>query len=273
MRRVLAIAMVLGGCGGLKGLTSDESALVSDNDDASDTEDGVETGIEEGLSGSAPDDPSTAPDPATPMTTLADSLRANAPRFFTPAGCLTIVVSGNTATATFDHCTGPWRKHTYDGVVVTTWTASPGKLVVTHHAAGFRLDGATLDHDATIESTRSGDLVTRHRSGTTVGKTRLGRAIDRSFDFTAVWDGAARCISRDGVASTTVGARSFDATVTGYRRCGVGSLGCPESGTITLSASGPLRTLTLSIEFPGGREVNITRPNGEEVTRELVCNP
>ena len=58
-------------------------------------------------------------------------------------------------------------------------------------------------------------------------------------------------------------------TLTDYERCGIGQLGCPSSGTITVSNG----TATLTIEFPGGAQMIVTRPNGTEVVRSLLCIP
>src|SRR5678816_3794240 len=169
MRRAGLVALFLtGGCGGVGALSSSESALVSDSEEVDDSEDSIETGVEEPLSGASADDPG-AVDPATDTTQLDVRIRTNPGRWFTPAGCIVTTISGNTATSVFTNCTGPLGLHTFNGTVVSTWTLAPGMLTVTHSASGFQVDSATFDHDATIVYTKSGTLYSRHRSGNTSG--------------------------------------------------------------------------------------------------------
>ena len=72
----------------------------------------------------------------------------------------------------------------------------------------------------------------------------------------------------------TLTGNQFSHSITGYKRCGIGDLGCPESGTIVLErtkASGVSASVT--IEFLGGREYTVTGPKGGKVTRALACIP
>ena len=89
--------------------------------------------------------------------------------------------------------------------------------------------------------------------------------------FIATFDTSTRCVTRDGTATTSIGGRSFSRTVEDYERCGIGRLGCPESGKVTLSRTKGGETLSLTIEFNGGRSYTVTRPNGTEIDRQLVC--
>ncbi len=173
----------------------------------------------------------------------------------------------------FTNCKGPLGLHTYNGTVVSTWTFGTDMLTVTHQATGFKVDAATLDHNATIVYTLSGTTYSRHRSGTTSGTTGSGETIDHTFDYTATYDSSSKCVTRDGSSSGTLGGREFSASISNYERCGIGELGCPKSGTITLSREKPLPQLSLSLTFPGGATVDVTRPSGVEVQYPLLCNP
>jgi hypothetical protein len=273
MRRATLIALFLAaGCGGADGLNNSESALVTDNDTASSTDDAVETGVEEPLSGSDPSDPGAV----DPSSTAADQLakvKTNSGRWFTPAGCIVTTITGNTAVSVFTNCTGPLGQHTFNGTVTSTWTFATDMLTVTHDATGFKIDNATVDHTATIVYTKSGTSYSRHRTASTTGTTGNGESLSLSVDFTASYDSSSKCITRDGTASASIGSRQYSASVTGYQRCGVGDLGCPKSGTVTLARENPLPALSLSLKFPGGATVDITKPDGQQITRGLICIP
>lgn len=260
---VLASAFVLASCGG--GLTASQSALVDDSIDEGEVSEDVEVGIEESLSGGAPTNP--AVDPAE--TDPASVARTNAGLFFKPAGCLTSTVNGTTVTHVFVGCTGPWGFSTFDGTVTSTWSTSGG-LHVTHKATGFKLNGATVNHDSSVNYTKSGTVYSRTRTGTTSGTTSKGKAFSRSFDHTATWDPAAACVTRDGSVEASLDGRSYSATISDYKRCGVGRLGCPSSGTFTLERTNP--AVSLSIDFLGGTQMRITLPGGRTVERSLICD-
>jgi hypothetical protein len=267
------IAVFLSGCGGVgvAGLSSSESALVEDSDDVDTNDDAVESGVEDPLSGSDTSSPG-ALDPAATMATQITAVRTNPGKFFMPAGCIVTTISGNVATSVFTNCTGPLGQHTFNGTVTSTWTFAPGSLTVTHSTSNFKIDNASVTHDATIEYSKSGTTYTRHRSGHTTAITARGETLDHTFDTTVSYDPTTRCVTRDGSSMATIGSRKLSRTITGYERCGVGELGCPQSGTLTLSRTN-LVTLTLTLSFPGGAKVDITRPNGTEVTRPLICIP
>jgi hypothetical protein len=265
------IALFLaGGCGGV-GLSSSESALVSDSNEVDDSNDTIETGVEEPLSSAGADDPG-AVDPTTTQAQLDVKLKANPGLWFKPAGCIVTTISGNTATSVFTNCTGPLGLHTFNGTVTSTWTFAPNMLTVTHSARGFQIDKATFDHDATIEYTKNGTVYSRHRSGNTSGTTLAGNALNHSFDYTASYDSAAKCITRDGSSNGSLGGLAFSRSIKGYERCGIGEWGCPKSGTITLSRTMPAPELSLSLDFPGGAKVDVTRPNGTTAEYNLICN-
>ena len=104
----------------------------------------------------------------------------------------------------------------------------------------------------------------------TSGTTAKGKDITHQANFKTTYDTAAKCLTRDGSAETTIGGRSYERVIDGYKRCGIGDLGCPESGTITLSRT-KTETLTLTITFEGGTAYTVTRPNGKKIERNLIC--
>ncbi len=277
MKRATLIGLFLAGCGGAGALGSNEAALVSDSETTDSTDDSVESGIEEPLSGSDPTNPG-AVDPTASASDQLNNIRTNPGKWFTPAGCITTTISDETATSAtatsvFVNCKGPLLLHTYNGTVVSTWSFAAGALTVTHQATGFKVDNASLDHSATIVYTLSGTTFARHRSGTTSGTAGDGEPINHAFDYTATYDPATRCLTRAGSSSATLGDRQFSASITGYERCGIGDLGCPKSGTVMLSRVAPAPSETLKLQFPGGTAVDVTLPDGVTIVRNLICNP
>ena len=254
-------------------LGTDEALLVSDDSDAQDTDDTMESGVEEPLSGADPTDPGTPADGADDATLLA-KIKTNPGKWFKPAGCITTTLAGNVATHVFDGCSGPYGLANFTGTVTSTYVRGNGTLTITHEATGFKANGAQISGKRVVVYTKSGAVISKHRTGDWTGTTKNGKAFSHTADFTATWDAAAKCITRDGSAQTTIAAREFSHSITGYKRCGIGALGCPESGTIVLErtkASGVSASVT--IEFLGGREYTVTGPKGGKVTRALVCNP
>ncbi len=145
--------------------------------------------------------------------------------------------------------------------------------MITHEANGFTANGATITGSRVVVYTRAGTVITKARTGNWSGTTAKSKPITHQANFVTTYDVATKCITRDGSAQTTIGGRSYERSIDGFKRCGIGRGGCPVSGTITLSRTKSDDTLSLSIEFLGGQSYNVTRPNGREVTRTLVCNP
>src|SRR5262245_12746565 len=78
-------------------LGSSESQLVEDDSEAADTDDDLEAGIDEPLSGATEAEPGTPADGASDDEVL-EKVRVNAGRFFKPAGCVTSTRDGDTIT-------------------------------------------------------------------------------------------------------------------------------------------------------------------------------
>ncbi len=254
-------------------LGTDEALLVADNSEAQDEDETMESAVEEPLSGADPADPGSPADGADDAELLG-KIKTNPGKWFKPAGCITTTLAGNVATHVFNNCSGPYGLANFTGTVTTTYVRGSGSLTVTHEATGFKANGATRSGKRVVVYTKSGSVITRHRTGEWTGTTKNGKAFAHNADFTATWDAATKCITRDGSAQTTIASREFSHSITGYKRCGIGNLGCPESGTIVLErtkASGTSASVT--IEFLGGRDYTVTGPRGGKVTRSLVCNP
>lgn len=250
-------------------LGSAESQLMKDDDEANAADEDLEQGLDEPLSGATPLDPGAPADGAD----LMEKVRKNPGLFFQPAGCITTTIAGNVATHVFAGCTGPHGMVSFNGTVTSTYAPEAGKLTVTHAASDFKINGATISGSRVVVYTRAAGVITKDRTGSWSGQTAKGAAISHEAHFVTSYDSNTRCITRDGSAETSVGGRSFSRSIEGFKRCGIGRLGCPDGGKVVLSASGPNRSGSLSIEFLGGRHYTVILPSGRELNRLLVCNP
>jgi hypothetical protein len=256
---------------GAESLGTSESQLVEDDAESDDTDADAEAGLDEPLSGATPTDPSSPAEGAS-AEDIAAKVKANAGKFFQPAGCITSELAGNVAKHVFKGCSGPWGLAGFDGEVTSTYSFADGKLTVTHAFAGFKANGASLTGTRVVTYAKEGTKIVRTRTGEWSGTTKKGREITHKASFVATWDPTTKCVERDGAAQTTVGAKSFDRTLTDYKRCGIGKGGCPQSGTLALSRTKSGDSVSLTIEYLGGTAYRVTRPNGTQVERRLVCN-
>lgn len=265
----LALVTVIG-CGGRRsgpeteGLGSEASALVEDNTEVDETEGDLEDGVEEPLSGAPLGD---EVDATLDADSLAEKARTNPGIFFKPAGCIESTRTGSVVTHVFKGCTGPHGLVSFNGTVTSTWTKIANGARVVHAAKGFAINGATVDHSVTIDYTKIDGVYTKTRKGSSTGTTAKGRPIAHTADYVTKFDANTKCIKRDGSSQTTIGARSYSRSIKGYERCGIGSFGCPNSGTITLDTP----RLDVSLAFPGGAVVDIT-VNGKSYRRGLLCS-
>lgn len=251
-------------------LGTNESLLVADNEEAEQVEEDSEAGLDEPLSGAEQADPGSPAD-ATDEAAFMEKVKTNPGRWFKPAGCITTTIAGNVATHVFKDCTGPYGLASFNGTVTSTYVRGSGSLTITHEASGFAINGATVSGKRVVVYSKSGTVITKKRTGSWSGTTKRGKAFSHDADFTVTWDPAAKCVTRDGSASTTVGAREFSRTIDGYKRCGIGNLGCPESGKIVLSRTKGDQTASVTIEFLGGRQYTVTGSGGRTAKGVLVC--
>lgn len=254
----------------LGSLGSSESQLVADDSEATETDEDLDVGLDEPLSGATPADPGSPADGATDADVMA-KVKSNPGLFFQPAGCITTTIENNVATHVFKGCTGPYGMAKFDGTVTSTYVREAGKLTVTHEASGFSINGATISGKRVVVYSRAGTTITKNRTGAWSGTTAKGNPISHDASFVTTYDAATKCIRRDGSATTSIGGRSFERSIEDYERCGIGRLGCPESGKVVLSRTKDGESLSLTIEFLGGRDYRVTRPNGTQVQRQLVC--
>lgn len=254
-------------------LGTDEAQLVADNAETQEEDDTMESGVEEPLSGADPSDPGTPADGADDAELLA-KIKTNPGKWFKPAGCIETTLAGNVATHLFKGCSGPYGLANFTGTVTSTYVRGNGSLTITHEATGFKANGASVSGTRVVVYTKAGSIITKHRTGNWTGTTKNGKDFAHTADFTATWDSSTKCITRDGTSTRTVGGRELSFSIAGYKRCGIGDLGCPVSGEIVLERTKPSGVSgSVTIDFLGGRDYTITGPKGGKVTRALVCNP
>jgi hypothetical protein len=249
-----------------------EELLVSDNSEVDDQDETLESAVEEPLSGADPSDPG-APAEGTDDADLLAKVKLNPGKWFKPAGCIVTTLTGNVAKHEMKDCSGPYGLASFTGTVTSTYVRAAGTLTITHEATGFKANGATISGKRVVVYTRNGTVITKHRTGAWTGTTKKGKDFSHDADFTATYDMATKCITRDGSAQTSVAAREFSRSIAGFKRCGVGSLGCPQSGEIVLSRTKGGDTASVTIDFLGGRDYTVTGPKGKTIAGKLVCNP
>lgn len=252
-------------------LGTNESQLVEDDSEAADQDESLESGVEEPLSGADPADPGAPAEGADDADLLA-KVKGNPGKWFKPAGCITTTLAANVATHVFAGCTGPYGLVSFNGTVTSTYVRAGGTLTITHEATGFKANGAAVSGKRVVVYSKNGTVVTKHRTGEWTGTTKNGKPFTHDADFTSTWDSATKCVTRDGSAQTTVASREHSRSITGYKRCGIGSLGCPESGTIVLERTKGGNTASVTLKFLGGRDYSVTGPKGGTVDRKLICN-
>jgi hypothetical protein len=251
-------------------IATSEAQLLEDDSEATSVDDDLESSVDEPLSGGDVSDPGTPADGASDDE-LLEKVRTNAGKFFKPAGCLTSTRDGNKITHVFEGCTGPYGFRSFDGTVTATYAREPGKLTVTLDANGFKANGAQISGERVIVYERSGTVITKTRTGNWTGTSEKGKVMAHTASFKTTYDASTKCLTRDGTAQTTIGGRSHERVIDGYKRCGIGNLGCPESGTITLTRTKGGESLSVVIELEGGVHYSVTRPNGKKVERTLIC--
>lgn len=253
-------------------LATNESQLVTDDSDAANVDDDLESAVDEPLSGAATTNPGAPAEGKTAAEIIA-IVKENAAKFFLPASCLTSTTAGDTITHVFKDCTGPYGLKTFNGTITSEYAvAGDGKITIKHTANGFTANGASISGERVVTYTKAGSVWTKTRNGSWTGTTPGGKAVSHDASFVTTYDASSKCLTRDGSAQSTVGGRSFERTIDGYERCGIGRFGCPTGGEITLSSTKSSETVTVKISFEGGTKYNVTRPNGRVVERRLVCN-
>jgi hypothetical protein len=192
-----------------------------------------------------------------------------------PAGCATrsLDATPGIVHVHLNECTGPFGLVHWNGDIDITFTAGAAGAV---HASAVSRD-MTVNGKAVAWS-REGDITVSGSTRTVVGTSTWTRPSTINPDETVVhnssWtvkiDVSTGCRTADGTASTKVGIREHDTTVSGYTVCRNGpdgSDGCP-TGTVSIHFK--LSGKTYTITFDGSEEAKISNGTAS-IEYPLVC--
>lgn len=169
---------------------------------------------------------------------------------FSPSGCATAAVTGDTLTLTFAGCTGPRGLRAVNGTLALTYAAAGTGLTVAAKATDLQIGAVTLSLDATASYqplTAGVATLAVDTRGSGVGP--WGHEVSHQGQYTATWDGT--CASIDGSWSTERDARTRTLDVMLSRcatACATGEVTrtTRDGRTLTLSLSGTVATWTSS---------------------------
>jgi len=194
-----------------------------------------------------------------------------------PAGCATrsLDATPGIVHVHLNECTGPFGLVHWTGDIDVTFSA--GSAAGTVHISAVSRN-MTVNGKA-VSWSREGDLTVSGSTRTIVGTGTWTRAsvinpdetVVHNANFTVTLDTASKCRTLDGSATTKVGLRELDTTVTGYKVCRNGpdgSDGCPMSGVVTLHFK--LVNKTYTITFDGSEQANISNGSAS-IEYPLVC--
>jgi hypothetical protein len=255
--------------------TADE-LLVSDNQEVDSLENDAEEVTDEALSGATPADPGAEVDPSVADEAQVELVKGNVEKFFQGKCVTTTVKSKGVFEHVLDNCVRNGGSRPISGTILATWSRpEAGKVQVVRDAIGLKVGGATINRTVTVVYSREGSKLVRNRTVTMSGTSATGKPVSRDASWVVSYDPASKCIERSGSSVSKHGGRELTATVASYKRCGIGSLGCPEGGKITLSrkkgVGDAAQDLTIVLDFKGGKQVDITPPDGKVRARTLVC--
>jgi hypothetical protein len=256
-------------------LSTQESELLADGDDANRAGDGASSLVAIPLLAFRNADPFASSEGAAALGELSRLA-------FQPSTCVSSARATDVVTWTFTGCQGPFGLAQVDGKLIATYAVrAASSLEVKVRSDGLRLamaDGLTLVRaDVTLEATAvltlaaSGAQSTRWQGRYDVAFPARRLTHEASYELTR----AAECLQLGGTASTSLtdgrGARSIKTTLSGYERCG-DRRACPARGTLTIDRP----PASVSVEFLGGQAVEVTsaeRPEPRTFERALRCVP
>jgi hypothetical protein len=186
---------------------------------------------------------------------------------FYPAGCVSSAREGLTIHIRFDNCTGPFGLLHLNGGIDATFSLSDGTLHADLADTGdLTVEDNPVDYAASTDIVIEGSVYAFDWIASWSGTTKDGEPFthDSELDITA--DPATGCATLSGNSLGSLGERGMDSVIAGYAVC---PLECPSAGKITSTGKSSGKTIT--IEFDGGSQAQVTVPNGDTYDVDLVC--
>lgn len=231
----------------------------SSDDSAESAVDSEESASSEGdmMMAAVDDSDSASAQASLTADSVSATIAAHIAARYSPAGCAVVSQTGDTIKTTYNDCTGPRGLLHVSGeldLAVTVTTAGG----ITVHATGteLKVNGATLDVDATGTYTVTGTGHTLSVKSTGTGTGPRGRNIDHEGNYTISWDTATQCHTIDGAWSTDIGLLNRSNNVQ-LSRC---AAGCP-TGTVVHNYLGN-RTLTITFDGTATADWSLTGGSG-----------
>lgn len=210
---------------------------------------------------------------AADATLVADAL-VKAAGDSVVASCRTRAKDPNdpsTVIITLTHCTGRFGNRDVSGTVIVHFTMATGGVIhADFHSENLTANGKPASHTATADITVSGTTRTIAWQGAWERINDKGLTVTHTSDLTIVVDTATRCRTRNGTAVTNVGAREITTEITDLQVCRdeSGTPGCPTGEVVhTNTANGK----TLSVQFDGSNQAEVTTPKGLTFEKAMTC--
>jgi hypothetical protein len=189
--------------------------------------------------------------------------------FYQPAGCLTVTddLTAKKATYVFSDCTGPWGLVHIKGTVTVGYSSSAGnQLTLTYSAKGLSLNNATIDWDATANTTANGLARDMVWDGHFTGTTGNGRSFQRTNHKEYKWTAGQQCLTVNGSSDGTVTGHELKIDVVSFSVC---KGGCPEAGS-EIKVSDVSTNKVYDVKWNAGN-ATYTGPEGRTVTYTPLC--
>lgn len=184
-----------------------------------------------------------------------------------PEGCATKTRTGETVHVEFKGCTGPFGLVRINGGVDMTFSITPAGLHAEFESSkGLTLQERPVEYSATVDLTMEGTKRELTWSGSWNTETLTGLPLKYSSEGDLTVDLANLCVTFTGEASGSIGERGLEISIDELAAC---PTKCP-SGSIT--ATGKASGASISVEFDGSKNAEVTGPKGNTFKVPLVCS-
>jgi hypothetical protein len=270
---LLAIASLAAGCASKKdsASTNSDDENVASGSESSDTEGNAES-LSSSLVGGGSGTVSLASelDLSGGGDIHFNNVGDKAKAFYQPAGCLVVTdePAKKQATYAFSDCTGPYGLVHITGTVVVGYNVPSGsELDLTYTANGLKINGATIDWDATAKITiAAGDMYEMDWTGHFTGTTAKGRTIERHNTKVYKWTTGVACLSVSGSSDGTVTGHELQTDIINFSKC---ALACPAAGS-EIKITDVTANKVYDLKY-GNNTATYTNPENKSITFTPPC--